>query len=83
MHDDIRGINMQQRNSTTKQRDQDRVPQLPTQAVKSNRIALTQADLDRGLSAEQIHWLLTNLNVKAMSDVLRKPPDPDEQARSA
>lgn len=34
-------------------------------------LSLTQADLDRGLSSDQIDWLHSHLNVKALIQVVQ------------
>ncbi len=39
--------------------------------ARGEGIALTQVDFDRGLTSEQIAWLMTHLNVKAFADTVR------------
>lgn len=49
-----------------------------------NGIALTQQDLDNGLSPEQINWLVTNLNVKplirALHEIAQRTSAPEDEA---
>lgn len=50
---------------------QDYIHPSSVETTDHDSIALTQADLDRGLTAEQIEWLRTHLNIKPLARALR------------